>query len=291
MTTLERRCRRLLLAYPAAYRRARGEEMLGTLLEATAAGRAWPLPRDCRAIIMGGLRVRTAQNSRLSTPANLRLATTLGCLLYLSARSYQLTSAAMSPRQPQEYAQLLLAAGLLACTAMLVFRPRGRWRPIATLTAVAALIAGTAAGVSTWPAATNVAQILAPLLVLAAFALLSRGAQRLPALWLWPPGLIVVLNLLLAAAALVRPWQGSAFLLSLAASYLWLLMEVLAVVWIVIDARPAVGVAVYLGLVAVTFMASNLLVISAWSVAWKFLGVALVVAALSSWRLRRQATL
>jgi hypothetical protein len=35
MTALERRCR-LLLAYPAAYRHVRGEEMLDTLLESTS---------------------------------------------------------------------------------------------------------------------------------------------------------------------------------------------------------------------------------------------------------------
>ena len=35
MTALERRSRRLLRAYPAAYRRERGEEIIGTLLEAT----------------------------------------------------------------------------------------------------------------------------------------------------------------------------------------------------------------------------------------------------------------
>ena len=38
VTRLERRCRLLLLAYPAWYRRRRGEEMLGTLLAATAPG-------------------------------------------------------------------------------------------------------------------------------------------------------------------------------------------------------------------------------------------------------------
>src|SRR5580698_3513620 len=35
VSALERRCRRLLLGYPAWYGRGRGEEMLGTLLEAS----------------------------------------------------------------------------------------------------------------------------------------------------------------------------------------------------------------------------------------------------------------
>jgi hypothetical protein len=58
VTPLERRCRWLLLAYPAWYRRRRGEEMLGTLLEAGPPGGRWPSFRDARALITGGLRVR-----------------------------------------------------------------------------------------------------------------------------------------------------------------------------------------------------------------------------------------
>jgi len=58
VSSLERRCRRLLRAYPAWYRRGRGEEMLDTLLEASPPGRRWPSFRDTRALITGGLRVR-----------------------------------------------------------------------------------------------------------------------------------------------------------------------------------------------------------------------------------------
>ncbi|HEY6275182.1 MAG TPA: hypothetical protein VIX86_02515, partial [Streptosporangiaceae bacterium] len=84
MTRLERRGRLLLRAYPAGYRRERGEEILGTLLEATPAGRAAPLPRDSWALVMGGLRARAAHNRRLSTAASLRLAALLGASVYLS---------------------------------------------------------------------------------------------------------------------------------------------------------------------------------------------------------------
>jgi hypothetical protein len=58
MTPLERRCRWLQRAYPAWYRRSRGEEMLGTLLDASPPGRRWPSVRDARALVIGGLRVR-----------------------------------------------------------------------------------------------------------------------------------------------------------------------------------------------------------------------------------------
>jgi hypothetical protein len=58
VTPLERRCRWLLRAYPAWYRRRRAGEMLGTLLEASPPGRRWPSFRDARALVIGGLRVR-----------------------------------------------------------------------------------------------------------------------------------------------------------------------------------------------------------------------------------------
>jgi len=58
MTPLERRCRRLLRAYPAWYRRERSGEMLDTLLEASPPGRRWPSFRDTRALVLGSLRVR-----------------------------------------------------------------------------------------------------------------------------------------------------------------------------------------------------------------------------------------
>ena len=83
MSPLERRCRTLLRAYPRWYRRVRGEEMLATLLESSQPGRSWPSARDSRALVMGGLRVRAAQDQRLTTAANLRLAAQLGAALTL----------------------------------------------------------------------------------------------------------------------------------------------------------------------------------------------------------------
>jgi len=58
VTPLERHCGWLLHAYPAWYRRHRGGEMLGTLLEASRPGARWPSVRDARALVIGGLRVR-----------------------------------------------------------------------------------------------------------------------------------------------------------------------------------------------------------------------------------------
>jgi hypothetical protein len=43
MSALELRCQLLLRAYPPGYREDRGDEIVGTLLEATPDGRTWPL--------------------------------------------------------------------------------------------------------------------------------------------------------------------------------------------------------------------------------------------------------
>jgi hypothetical protein len=55
---LERRYQRLLLAYPRRYRRARGAELLTTLLEAAPAGRRWPTWAETVDLLVGGLRCR-----------------------------------------------------------------------------------------------------------------------------------------------------------------------------------------------------------------------------------------
>jgi hypothetical protein len=55
---LARRYRRLLLCYPRAYRRSRGEEIVATLLEAAAPGRTRPSLREVTNLIRHGLRCR-----------------------------------------------------------------------------------------------------------------------------------------------------------------------------------------------------------------------------------------
>lgn len=322
MTALERRCRRLLLAYPAAYRQLRGEEMLGTLLETAPANRSWPPPRDCWAMIAGGLQVRAAQNRRLGTAASLRLAAMLGCVLYLSIFFYTFAGmpmlslgAGLGP-QTQSYPQLAFAAGLLASTAVLVVRPGGRKGVIAAIVAVAALITGTAAAVISAPVAPSIAQILAALLVMAALALLARGAERLPRMWLWPPGLVVAVVLLAPAASSLRFPDYFLLLMPSSTLQVWEGIVFLAFAWIVIDARPAAGVAAFLGLTASVRLIStwleigrlgstmpfsdamrgvmrNAMLASAWSIARELLAAALVLvlALLSSWRIRRQAAL
>jgi hypothetical protein len=98
VTTLERRCRLLLLAYPAGYRQDRGEEIIGTLLEATPEGRSWPTVRDVRGLVMGGLRARAALNRHQTTAENLRIAA-VGAAAFLALSAvYQAKFAVLTLR-------------------------------------------------------------------------------------------------------------------------------------------------------------------------------------------------
>ncbi|TXK34178.1 hypothetical protein [Nonomuraea sp. C10] len=57
---LERTWRRLLVAYPPAYRRERGEELVATLMEATGE-RRWPPAREVLHLVGGGLAARVRE--------------------------------------------------------------------------------------------------------------------------------------------------------------------------------------------------------------------------------------
>jgi hypothetical protein len=84
VSRLERRARRLLLAYPSGYRADRGEEILGTLMETTPPGRDWPPARDLASVLSGGLRARGHANRRHGPAVSLRQAAILGIALVIS---------------------------------------------------------------------------------------------------------------------------------------------------------------------------------------------------------------
>ncbi|MBV1856366.1 hypothetical protein [Catellatospora tritici] len=66
---LERRYRRLLLAYPARYRRYRGLEMLTTLMDLAPQGRRRPTFMETVSLLAGGLRCRVALGGASMTVA------------------------------------------------------------------------------------------------------------------------------------------------------------------------------------------------------------------------------
>lgn len=58
MTSLERRYRRLLRAYPRQYRAAHGDELVDVLLESAGPGRNVPVPKEAWGLLVGGVRSR-----------------------------------------------------------------------------------------------------------------------------------------------------------------------------------------------------------------------------------------
>ncbi len=320
MTALERRCRFLLHAYPAAYRRERADEMLGTLLATTPQGRTWPLPRDTRALLLGGLRVRSGQERRLSTPGNLRLAALLGCALFLSFAAVNCASYAVGYLyNPGPFLrwQPLTVAVLILTAAVLPWLAGRRAVTVGALAAGTATVAYDLSSQFPWhgfhlsqlsPAAGNTTAILQVLLPLAALVLLARGRERPPRLWLWLPALIVALAALAEFRAVTVTLAGQP--IAGADSYLWLVPFGIAIAWIGIDARPAIGLAAYFSLWLGQALFNrfdvgvwnfnwgapanaNWWVTSAnwWDQSWKWLAVVLVLIVVALRLVRRQAVL
>jgi hypothetical protein len=273
MNTLERRCHLLLRAYPAGYRQDRGEEIIGTLLEATPTGRSWPLARDVRGLVMGGLRARAALNRRLTTAANLRIAVLVGVAAYLAFSAVALValvSRAFPVRWP-----LLVVAALIGLTVALVWiaSPRAA-RLAAAVTAAAAvcLVAPWRLGSFGWP--------VTGLVCLGAVALLARAAERPSRRWLWPVALIASLLLL----AIATPRAGTvAFGAVLAAT------GVVSLLLLVIDARPAIATAVFVLAFWLPSGINNLARGVGIASGVPALVIVSVVAAVAVWRLHRQS--
>lgn len=221
----------LLRAYPAGYRQERGEEIIGTLLEATPAGRSWPSLRDARALITGGLRARAAQNRRLSTAANIRLAVLFGVGIYLSlAAAGYLTNFVSSELTPANASLSLGQSGwlagwlapldglLLAAAVLSAWLARRRAVVLCCILAAgAALIYSTIVGGWLSNAAVftragfakerDLASVACELLCLVILMVLAGHVERPPLAWLVPIGLLVAVDFL-PALGLVH-WQPS----------------------------------------------------------------------------------
>jgi hypothetical protein len=282
MSPLERRCRLLLCAYPAAYREARGEEIIGTLLEATPAGRSWPLLRDVRCLISGGLRARAAQPRQFTTAANLRVAALAGIAAYLafSASAYlsnyvraELMSSQLSA--PAGWPLAVVVPPLIPMA--LAWRSRRRLLVlVGALPAAAAIIyAGPWQGLAVGFSVVRLA-CLAALVALAGYP--ERPGWR----WCWPVGLLAAAPLLLVVAGRGRLTGVNLVALVLA-------LSLISVVWMVIDARPAIAMAVFLLAIQLP-ITIGFLAMGDWSpVSPLFLLIVIVITAVAVWRVRRQS--
>jgi hypothetical protein len=294
MSALERRCRRLLRAYPAWYRRDREEEMLGTLLEASPAGRRWPSARDARAVIAGGLRVRAGLGQRQSAAGHVRLMVMLAITLPLILESAHGIGrvAYMTVTVTGRHDSGVVPALAYAAAYYLLLLPAvgTAWlgpRVVLTVAVVAAVVLALAdAGRDlAWQPAAEVldAALLVGLIVLV------RGGQRLPKSWLWLAGAEFAFAALLTYArfALVPPGAPPPFAMDV---LWWAILFGIVALWMPIDARPALALAisvVYSNLAA-DLSAGRWLNVWAW---YTPVAAAVILAAAASRSIRRQTAL
>jgi len=293
MRTLERHCQLLLRAYPSAYRDARGEEIIGTLVEATPPGRTWPPLRDVRCLIAGGLRARAAQPRQFTTAGNLRVAALAGVAAYLaygasSALSSYLHSALMPGLQyvPDTDQGTLLpiliaTSGWRLAAVVLPLIPMAlAWVSRRRVVVLAgALPAAAAIGYAGPWHGIGVGSTVDGLACLAALVALAGHADRPSWRWLWLAGLLAIAP---PAAAVAWPYG----VLVLAMLLLLLALSIASFAWIAIDARPAIAMAVFLAALQLPLTIGYLATDAGIQVATLYL---LVVMAVAVWRLRCQS--
>jgi hypothetical protein len=287
VTPLERHTRLLLRAYPAAYRRERGGEIIGTLLEASD-DRTWPRVRDARALTFGGLKARAAQNRQRTAGANLRVAVMAGLAIYTAI--WFATYAAgviqgfvwFGPGSPPPIGWMGWPA---AVTALLA----GATVVLAWIAPRVGLLAGAlaAAAVVGFAVASHDAlpQHLIQALGVAGLAALAPRAGHPSWRWLWLPGLIVLSGLAELATGyglLGYSWRfaGELSLLAVAA---------VGIVWIAIDARLMVAVLTFFALIAVQMAVTESVFGGPILPVLPFPAVAGALMVATSWLLRRQS--
>ena len=244
---LERRARWLLRAYPAAYRADRGEEIIGTLLEAVPPGRDWPPSREAVALAAAGLRARRAANLRQGLAASLRQVAVAGAAVYLAQLpALGLGAVAWSARrghlwyQVWDYQWLVYVPGALALVML-----AGVWSGRRWLVAVGAAAAVTATVCYTlmrqqWDLVIVVADFVVPPVVV--LLLVARRKERPPLSLLWLPGLALAVALAESLAgtvpALFAATTAETTLLYPYTTGLSLVTVLVAVCWLATDVRP-----------------------------------------------------
>jgi hypothetical protein len=286
MSILERHCQLLLRAYPAAYREVRGEEIIGTLLEATPPGRSWPLLRDIRCLIVGGFRARAAQPRQFTTAANLRAAILVGVAAYLtftaSAVLISYLRVGFVPTLEQATVIGTPMSGWPLAAVMLSLIPMAlawlsRRRVVVLLGALPAAAATAYAG--PWQG-YFIGSPVVRLACLAVLVVLAGYAERPAGRWVLPLGLLAIAPLLLGVAGRLA---GVYILMAVFA------LAILCLAWMVIDARPAIAMAVFLLGFQLVNTIGFLVIGGGFEPPMLFALVMTAITAAAVWRLRRQS--
>ena len=286
---LERRARALLRAYPAEYRRGRGEEIIGTLLEAAPPGRSYPSARDGWSLVNGGRHARAARNRRLSARENLRLAMLLGMAVF-AARSFYYP----------EYLGYARTGGLDVALATGILAGLAPWLRHRAVRAACVIPAGALFVYASLPqlpseGSATIGRMAVFLVTLAALGCWQGQGAR-------PPG--PAAGLVCATPVLVMvPWlhllDSDSYSPVDPYWYTATLLVVVAACWLATDARPAFGVVFAMVLSYSLTIVTNLTspgtlfftLTSVDSLEWLVSPVALcvVLTVAFAWLLRRQA--
>jgi hypothetical protein len=219
---LERRYARLLRLYPAAYRRARGAEMLAVLMDTAPRGRRRPEWRERRALVLGALRVRAGAHGRRTAAQSWRVSLRTAALMLLIE-----TAGQVIPRISEDMRTTSVIVAV-ACGLAVVAVLRGWYLVAATVTATAFVLDEAARmtafhGSSPWPL---------PLVVVLLIPLIGRGRVVVPRALnylLLVPVISVVLD------TYGTQMRDPAF--QTAGRAVWQLLAVAAVLWAVVDER------------------------------------------------------
>lgn len=191
MSTLERRYRHLLRAYPPDYRHDRGDEIVGTYLDLADPRRRWPSPADAADLVRGGLRQRLRAAGATDLIPGVRLA----ALLALTTAAFLAgfwTLVEQSPPPPETGVPVFgpfASTGLVAWLAWLVVavlvlvapgQPTRLALAVAVLATVAVLLASPAAGLPRPPLLVLVPQVALGVLALTVDTHLPLPARALP---------------------------------------------------------------------------------------------------------------
>ncbi|MFY1616905.1 hypothetical protein [Micromonospora sp. WMMD736] len=214
MTDLERRYFRLLAAYPADYRRARGSEIVGTYLDLAEPGRRWPTPADAVDLLRGGLRQRVRATGATDLVPGVRLAAALA-LLTATALAGMWTVLELRPAPPgfgEPSAGPFVSLGIVAWAGWLLAAAAqaltpGRWHRRAVALAVLVTVALV-------PAAALTGLPRPPLFVLlpqVGLGVVALGASRIQPVSLRVTPLVAAVAGLAVASAMPRNVFSSSY--------------------------------------------------------------------------------